>query len=330
MKKIFSSTTWFYGVDVAKNELVIAQYDNSAVTCLVNKKADIVRWLKQLPKHCVIALESTGAYHQLVLTLAHAASHSCYLINPKDLRHYRQSLGKRGKTDAVDAHVIARYVQREHHDLHLWEPSSAPLAMLAKLLTRRANVVETIQSLRLSFEGMIGQAKPAITSLRKLTATLEATINAAVKAIPDGDDARTRLLAIPGIGPVSSAFLVSLFSRIRFENSDAVVAYSGLDPRPNQSGQKTGKRCLSKRGPAPLRVAMFMAAKSGMMTATWKPFYEQARAKGHSGTAAIVMLARRMLRVAYQVFKSKQGFDAARLGSKAHRIGLIEAPPNAL
>jgi transposase len=313
MKKSFSPTTCFYGIDVAKNELVIAQFGGTVSTVL-NQKSDIARWLKSLPHSSVIALESTGTYHELVLTLSHLAAHNCYLINPKDLRHYRESLGKRGKTDAVDAQVIARYVQREHLDIHVWEPSSTSVVMLKRLLTRRANIVETIQALRLSFDGMLSQIAPAITSLQTVKTSLETQINAAVKAIPLGEEERARLLAIPGIGPVSSAYLVALFSHISFETSDAVIGYSGLDPRPNQSGQKTGKCRLSKRGPAPFRVAMFMAAKSAMMTATWKPFYAQARAKGHSGTAAIVMLARRLLRVAYQLFKTKKDFDASKLG----------------
>ncbi|MFM6905798.1 MAG: transposase, partial [Acinetobacter tjernbergiae] len=36
--------------------------------------------------------------------------------------------------------------------------------------------------------------------------------------------------------------------RIDLANSDALVAFVGLDPRASDSGQKTGRRRLSKRG----------------------------------------------------------------------------------
>ena len=41
-----------------------------------------------------------------------------------------------------------------------------------------------------------------------------------------------RLRTSTGIGPQTSALLGALLSRFEFANADALVAYSGLDPRP--------------------------------------------------------------------------------------------------
>ena len=42
----------------------------------------------------------------------------------------------------------------------------------------------------------------------------------------------------------------------------ALVAYSGLDPRPHDSGSKRGRRALTKRGPAALRKLLW---KNGVL-----------------------------------------------------------------
>ena len=115
--------------------------------------------------------------------------------------------------------------------------------------------------------------------------------------------------SIPGIGLLTSAALLNVFERVPSARADAVVAYSGLDPRPCDSGQKRGKRRLSKRGPAELRRLLFNAAMSAAKTRTWKPYYLRERAKGLPSTAALVALARRLLRVAFALFKNQQSFN---------------------
>ena len=80
------------------------------------------------------------------------------------------------------------------------------------------------------------------------------------------------------------------------KSADAFVAFTGLDPRPDDSGQHRGKRRLSKRGPAELRRLLYMAAMSAINTKTWRPLYEHYRAKGLSSTATLVILARRIAR----------------------------------
>ncbi|URL60045.1 transposase [Luteibacter flocculans] len=41
-----------------------------------------------------------------------------YLLNPRDVRHYAESLRRRAKTDRVDAQVIARYLERASRTIY--------------------------------------------------------------------------------------------------------------------------------------------------------------------------------------------------------------------
>src|SRR5205807_9930041 len=107
-----------FGVDVAKDTLQIASTQAPPELCLSNRRSSISAWLAQLPRGSRIAMEATSRYHLLLAELAHAAGMVVYVLNPCDLRHYAHAVGLRGKTDRVDARLIARYLLREQAELH--------------------------------------------------------------------------------------------------------------------------------------------------------------------------------------------------------------------
>jgi transposase len=121
-----------------------------------------------------------------------------------------------------------------------------------------------------------------------------------------------RLRTITGFGPQSSILLAALFSRLDFANADALVPYSGLDPRACDSGVKQGKRRLSKRGPAALRRQLYLVAFAASHSKALKPTYQAIKAKGFAPTQALVILARKLLRTAFAVWKSGKPFDIDR------------------
>src|ERR1700675_1178548 len=106
------------GIDASQRTLVIARYEAAGVAELTNTVAAIQRWLAPLPVPCALGIESTGRLHTTLVTLATAAGHTVYLLNPRDVHFYARALGRRAKTDRVDAQLIARYVAQEHAQLH--------------------------------------------------------------------------------------------------------------------------------------------------------------------------------------------------------------------
>ncbi|MGH8428744.1 MAG: IS110 family transposase [Gammaproteobacteria bacterium] len=300
------------GVDVAKAEVVVAVLGEPGVVSLANETEVLRAWLARLPAGSCLALESTGGYHRRLAELAHGRGLTVYLLNPQDVCHYARALGRRAKTDRVDAELLARYLAQEHGALHPWEPPSPAQERIARLLKRRAKLVVARGMLRASLadlEELESERAAVLKGLMSLQRAMEQELAHAIAALPEGRTRFAQLCSIPGIGPLSGAALTELFSRVRFARSDAAVAYAGLDPRARDSGQRRGRRHLSKRGPAQLRCLLFNAAMSAARTPTWKPFYERQRAKGLSSTAALVVLARKLMRVAYALDKHHTTFD---------------------
>lgn len=301
-----------FGVDVSKDSLSCAPPGGYA--CIVlNDEVGIRRWLHDLPMGSVVAMESTGRYHLLLARLALEAGMRVYILNAQDVFFYAKGLGMRCKTDRSDAQVIARYVAEHHDQLHAWCAGSASQQRIEELVRRRAGVTTHRSALR----QLLGDMKTQLPELDQLERDLAQVLHSIDRQIQEElqqdaslSKASALLQTITGIGPVGAALLAALLSRIPFANADALVAYSGLDPRPNESGQKRGTRRLSKRGPPQLRRQMYLAGFAAARSKALKPLYDSIRARGFKPTEAFVILGRKLLRVAWAVWKSQKPFDA--------------------
>lgn len=307
----------YVGADVAKDEVVVACADGSfPVRKIVNQRMALLAFLKGLPQGSCIGMESTGVYHELLADLAHKRGFVVFVLNPKDTRHYAKGVGLRAKTDRVDAELIARMIKREHTQLHAWIPPTPEQREIARLLKRRATLSSLRQALAMTLKGLDGFAtelKMMQARFDRVIARIDQRVEALVAVSPERKEHVTQLRTINGVGPIVSTALVNALEHVPLTSADAFVAFTGLDPRPHDSGQHRGKRRISKRGSAELRRLLYIAAMSARKTATWKPVFEHYRAKGLSTTAVLVILARRIARTAWSIYTYKTVFDPARL-----------------
>lgn len=312
--------TEFVGVDVASAHLDVAIHGQTTVRRYANTAQGIAQLLRALPPASRLALESTGSYHAPLALAAHAAGLRVYVLNPLDARRYAQSVGQRGKTDRMDALVLARYICHEHAQLRQWQPPTACQAALRELLAHRATLVRQRSALAQagSHSKVLARLdEPVLKALQQAIEHIDGQIETTIQADPASQQAFERITSVPGLGLVCGSLLVMLFGRMQERSADAVIAFTGLDPRPNDSGKKTGQRRLSKRGWPEIRRLMYAAAMSAARTKTWNGFYCAQRDKGLSATAALVVLARKLLRVAFSLFKQQVQFNAALVAVRA-------------
>jgi len=301
-----------FGIDVAKDTLQIAWAESPAELCLANRRRAIADWLAKLAPGSRIAMEATGRYHLLLAELAHAAGMIVYVLNPCDLLHYARAVGLRGKTDRVDDRLIGRYIVREHAELHPYVPPTPVQREIDQLLRRRATVVETKTRLRLSLHGMVGLDADLRIALKRLDGLITKLDQRLRQLATHQAESLRRVESVLGVGPLLGVALTNTFERVPLRNGDAAVAFVGFDPRAKDSGQCIGRRRLSKRGPAELRRLLFNGARSASKTKLWRPLYERYRARGLSTIEATVVLARKLVRVAFSIYRHGTTFDPAR------------------
>ena len=289
------------GVDVSKAKLVIAQYDVQALVEVDNEPASIAAWLTGVPKGAVVAMEATGEYHRLLAHLAHAAGMQVFVLNPQTLKHYAQAIGQRGKTDDCDARMIARYAVHERAKLRRWQRPAGAAYRLSQVLERRHTLVGARQTLAQSLAlPMLKVARQSLlANLDRMLGRLDILIRHEIARLPGMAALYERLKSIVGIGPVVAAQLVAVFNTLNFAKVDSFIAYTGLDPRPDDSGVRRGRRRLSKRGPSLLRCLFYYAGMAAANSKLFKPVYAQLRERGLQTTEAIVILARKIARIAF-------------------------------
>jgi transposase len=300
------------GIDVSKTTLDLCLDLNEPVQTLDNSPQSIRQWLSALgDSPACFALEPTNTFHLEFTLQAHQAGHTVYLIDGYRLNRYRDSVGQRAKTDASDARLLLRYLQRERDQLRPWTPPPAGCLTLQRLLRRRAQLVKARLALQQSLTGL-QELKPLVQSLvrqmKQLDRLLQKQLQTALEQAGWKNDAR-RCQAIEGIGPITAAALTATFHRGAFRNSDAFIAFLGLDVRVRDSGQRKGRRKLSKKGDPQLRKVLYLAAMQASRTARWKPFYQRYLERGFSKVQALVILARKLARIAFALLKNQSEYQ---------------------
>lgn len=305
--------TCYVGIDVAKDTLMA--WAGGKATSLKNTKTDIRRYLKTLRKGSQIGIETTSDYHFLFAEEAAAAGFTVYALNPVDCARYRLALQGRGKTDKIDAEMIARFVEKEHDSMRPFTPLPEEIRRLKQLLKRRDKVVSLraslVQTLSSDPETKKMAAK-ALKELDRLLAALERDIEHLVKQL----DGHEFIDSIPGVGLMNTACALGALSTGEFPSADAFVAFAGLDCRPRESGASVGRRVISRRGDRLMRKLLYLAAMSASVHPAWKPFYTRHLTKGLSKTQAVVALARKIARTIWSVYTHRTPFQGERIYSQ--------------
>lgn len=304
------------GIDVSKAELVIARSDTNTIEALSNNVSVIRRWLAALPDGCRFALEATGTYHRAVAQLAFSKGHRVYLLDGFRLNRYRDSIGTRAKTDQTDARLILRYLSNEGDNLKPWTPPPQAYDRIHALLHRRATIVQARVALNQSLRDIPESkhlAKQLNRQLKQLEWRIEKHLETCCREAGWWDQV-SRCKKIEGIGKLNAMALTTMFQRGRFKNSDAFIAFLGLDVRVRDSGKKTGARKLTKKGDPELRRLLYNAAMSARRTKRWASTYECYLARGLKTTQVLVILARKLARIAFALLRNGTTYQPNRPG----------------
>lgn len=305
MSKLVSKIT--LGIDVSKDDLVICDWDAQELITLENQGSAIKDWLASLCGPVQIAIEPTSSYHLEVVEQALARGFEVYLINPRQLAHYREAVNVRNKTDPADAWLLARYLAHESSSLRPFTLPCAKARQLWGLLKRRAAVVKARVQLDQSFRETKLSTRALFTEFKRLLDRIDQRIRALVRALGWWADYQ-RCLSMPGIGPLNAAALVTAFHRGVFASADAFVAFIGFDVRLRESGKYKGKRKITKRGEAELRRLLYCATQPARSYQLFDDYYQNQLNKGLPKIAAKVVLARKLARIAFALLTNQQSF----------------------
>jgi transposase len=311
------------GIDIAKlkfNVCLINQSGKLKHKVLPNTATGFEQlrdWLsKQGVEHVHACLEATGTYGESLSLFLHEAGHTVSVVNPAAIKAFAQSRLSRTKTDRVDAELIARFCQAQEPPA--WTPLPAEVRELQALVRRLEALIEmrVMEENRLSSAITVEMVRHSVEELLK---HLNEQIKRTEKLIREHLNHHPRLKrqselldSIPGIAETTAAHLLSEIVDItQYRSARQVAAYAGLVPRERQSGTSVrGRTRLSKIGNARLRKALYFPAITALRCS---PFFQQwakgLQKRGKSKMSIICAVMRKLVHLAYGVFKSEKPFD---------------------
>lgn len=155
----------------------------------------------------------------------------------------------------------------------------------------------------ISVSFLASEIKEQNQKIEKLQKSLEKALknDAAVKII-DG---------IKGIGIWTAMVLRLEYGNIeRFYSADAAIAYAGLDPRINQSGDQLNNLGISRAGRIRIRAALYMPTLAAIrFNPIIRNFYNRLIAEGKPEKVAVVACMRKLIHIVYACWISGKPFD---------------------
>jgi len=299
------------GIDVAKDRLDVHVRPGGESFVVERTGAgvsDLAERLKTLAPR-VIAIEATGGFETVVAAGLASAGLPVVIVNPAQVRAFAQALGKRAKTDPIDAAVIAHFVEATKA-----QPRALPDEMtqlLADLVARRRQIVEMMaaegqRERRLTDKRLKNSIMRLRKALQKELVEIDGEIDDHVRGSPVWAEKQDLLASAPGVGPVISRTLIAELPELGLLDRRKIAALVGLAPWTRQSGQWRGKSFIGG-GRKSVRSAMFLAA---MSAARSDPFFRQFRDKlvaaGKPKLVALVAVARKLLIILNAMLRDKR------------------------
>jgi transposase len=298
------------GIDVSKDRLdvhVLPAADAFAVARDGEGVAALVERLGALHPH-LVAIEATGGFETIVAAGLGAAGLPVVVVNPAQVRAFAQALGRRAKTDPIDAAVIARFVEATRP-----EPRALPdeaVRLLADLVARRRQIVQMIaaerqRDKRPTPKRVKRSIARLVAALEKELAELDGEIDGQVRGAPAWRASEDLLRSVPGVGPVVARTLLGELPELGRLDRREIAALAGLAPWTRQSGTWKGKSFIAG-GRTAVRTVLFTAALvASRHNPPLKAFRDRLVAAGKPKMVALIAVARKLLTILNAILRDQ-------------------------
>lgn len=323
------------GVDVAQKELVVTlgkMYEDFSISLYAYKVFKnsqsgfiaLINWIKRLLKeeasqvHYI--MEATGVYHQKFAYYLTDIQAKVSVVLPNKISNYMRTLDVKTITDKTCSEAIARFgLERK---LDYWKKPKDVYRELQQLTRERDQIVNERVVVKNQLHAEQSEAMPNTRSLERLESRIKflssqekeikIDISEIIKTDIELKSEIERMTSVPGIGELTAVIILAEtngFELIR--NKKQLVSYAGLDVKEKQSGTSVkSKPRISKKGNRSIRKAMhFPALVAVKWDDNYRDTYARLVSKHGIKMKALVSVQRKLLEMAYIVYKNKKIYD---------------------
>jgi transposase len=324
------------GIDVAQKELVVSlgrmheDLTTEIYGCKTFRNSDkgfkeLVAWVTRFTTAEVsvnYVMEATGVYHELLAYYLTDSGNRVSIVMPNKMSNFQKTLQTKTITDKTASQAIVSFGLEKRPDV--WQKPKKIFMELRQLTREREQLIDQRTVLKNQLHAERSGAFPNKNSIDRMEALIKLIIiqekeimkeiRELIKQDKEVNKSVSLLCSIPGIALLTATIILAetnCFNLIR--NKKQLVSFAGLDVREKQSGTSVkGKPKISKKGNRHLRKAMHFPALTAIRhDERYKAIFERLVSKHGIKMKATVAVQRKLLELAYIVFKTNKPYDKA-------------------
>ncbi len=303
------------GIDVSRDRLDVHVLPSGQAFAVTRDAAGLDELAGRLlplgPR--AIAVEATGGFETVVAASLAAAGLPVVVVNPAQVRYFAMAVGKRAKTDPIDARLIAQFVAATNPEIR--PLPDAETQALADLVTRRRQIIQMIVAEKQREKRAAKRTRKSIVrllkALEKELSSLDQDIDEAVRGSPVWREKEELLSTVPGVGMVISRTILAELPEIGTLDRRRIAALVGLAPFTRQSGQWRGQSFIGG-GRAAVRSVIFMGALAATRhNPQLRDFHHRLIAAGKPKMVALIAVARKLLTILNAILRDRRPWQTA-------------------
>jgi len=306
----------YVGIDVSQARLDVHVLPSGEAFAVARDGKGLEELIERLRAFSpqLIAVEATGGFETIVAAAVAGAGLPLVVVNPAQIRHFAQALGKRAKTDPIDAAVIAHFVEAVKPELRALPDEAQRL--LAELVGRRRQIIEMMvaERQREKRAANIRVRKSILRHIRVLEKELpeiDEDIGTLVRGSTVWREKEDLLVSFPGIGNTLARTLLAELPELGALTRRQIASLVGVAPFTRQSGHWKGKSMIGG-GRAAARTALYLAALvASRHNPILKTFYARLLAAGKPKMVALIAVARKILTTLNAMLRDKRKWQPA-------------------
>jgi len=306
----------YVGIDVSKDRLDIHVRPGDEAFAVSRDGKGLEQLVERLRKlsPALVAVEATGGFEVIVAAAIAGAGLPLAVVNPAQIRHFAQAVGKRAKTDPVDAGVIAHFAEAVRPVPRALPDEAARL--LAELVGRRRQIIDMIvaerqREKRATNVRVRKSLARHIAVLEKELMEIDGDIDTLVRGSPVWRAKEDLLASVPGIGKIIARILLAELPELGTLGRREIASLAGLAPYTRQSGRWRGKAMIAG-GRSAVRSATYLGALvASRHNPILKAFYQHLLQAGKPKMVALIAVARKLLTILNAILRDNRPWQNA-------------------
>ena len=318
------------GIDISKLKLDVIgiNYKSEIVNqhqTINNTKRTITSFFRKLiskygKENILFSFENTGVYGYYLIFILEKMNLDYCNLSALDVN---KSKGiRRGKSDKLDALIIAQYTLANSFRLDLSKHTELQLTKLKLLFSQREKVVKTIKNFNNNKEAeqflpneilkeFSKSNKSIINNLKKNLKLIEDQISQIIDDNISLKKDYDLIQSIPGVGPQTACYILIVTKGFTiFDNARKLACYAGVVPFPYQSGSSIkGKNKVSYLADKKLKTLLNLCAMNAKKyDHQLKLYFEKKVNEGKNKMLILNNIRNKLLHRIFAVVKRQQPY----------------------